>query len=45
MRKRSANNWAVIASEQPPSAAGGSESQAAGYNIHTFTSGGTWTIG
>lgn len=45
IRKRAANSWAVIASEQPPSAGGGTESQASGYNIHTFTSGGTWTIG
>lgn len=45
LRKRSANNWVVVASEQPPSAGGGAESAASGYNIHTFTSGGTWTIG
>ena len=45
IRKRSSNNWAVIASEQPPSAGGGVESSASGFNIHQFTSGGTWTIG
>jgi trimeric autotransporter adhesin len=45
IRKRAANSWSVIASEQPPSASGGAESSASGFNIHQFTSGGTWTIG
>lgn len=45
IRKRAANSWAVIASEQPPGASGGTQSVAGGFNIHQFTSGGTWTIG
>lgn len=45
IRKRSSNNWVVVASEQPPSAAGGTETTASGFNIHTFTSAGTWTVG
>jgi hypothetical protein len=39
IRKRSANNWIVVDSPKTLSASGGSISAAAGYTIHTYTSG------
>jgi hypothetical protein len=44
IRKRANNNWIVIDTPVTPSGSGGTFTSAAGFNIFTFTSSGTFTL-
>jgi hypothetical protein len=45
IRKRDTNSWIVIDSPRLMTATGGSLTSASGYNVHTFTSGGSLVAG